>query len=189
MRTLTAGWHVELDPFTASTPLGPLDFANVVATLDPGAARHLTLACHYDSKLFPSESAPFVGATDSAVPCALLLELAQALDQELSRTKDQVRSGGRGGEKAGTTSPLVEATTLPYLVLFSCYHYTYKATGIFPTPECQILSLLCPKFSHGPYLIPCISQRVFIVAHEMRPILLVTSLVSSATPRPSLILL
>lgn len=97
MRTLSAGWHVELDPFTASTPLGPLDFANVVATLDPGAARHLTLACHYDSKLFPSEPAPFVGATDSAVPCALLLELAQALDQELSRTKDQVRSGGRGG--------------------------------------------------------------------------------------------
>ncbi|XP_006738566.2 glutaminyl-peptide cyclotransferase-like protein [Leptonychotes weddellii] len=89
LRTLTAGWHVELDPFTASTPLGPLDFGNVVATLDPGAARHLTLACHYDSKLFPSGSTPFVGATDSAVPCALLLELAQALDRELSRAKKQ----------------------------------------------------------------------------------------------------
>lgn len=87
---------MELDPFTASTPLGPLDFGNVVATLDPGAARHLTLACHYDSKLFPSGSAPFVGATDSAVPCALLLELAQALDRELSRAKEQVRSGGPG---------------------------------------------------------------------------------------------
>ncbi|KAB1273681.1 Glutaminyl-peptide cyclotransferase-like protein [Camelus dromedarius] len=89
LRTLTAGWHVELDPFTASTPLGPLDFGNVVATLDPGAARHLTLACHYDSKLLPSGLAPFVGATDSAVPCALLLELAQALDLELSRAKEQ----------------------------------------------------------------------------------------------------
>ncbi|XP_063108976.1 glutaminyl-peptide cyclotransferase-like protein isoform X4 [Cavia porcellus] len=89
MRALTAGWHVELDPFTASTPLGPLDFGNVVATLDPGAARHLTLACHYDSKLFPHGSAPFVGATDSAVPCALLLELAQALDLLLSRAKQQ----------------------------------------------------------------------------------------------------
>ncbi|XP_036992688.2 glutaminyl-peptide cyclotransferase-like protein isoform X2 [Artibeus jamaicensis] len=87
LRALTAGWHVELDAFTASTPLGLLNFANVVATLDPGAARHLTLACHYDSKFFPSESAPFVGATDSAVPCALLLELARALDQELSRAK------------------------------------------------------------------------------------------------------
>ncbi|XP_055992229.1 glutaminyl-peptide cyclotransferase-like protein [Sorex fumeus] len=89
LRSLAAGWHVELDPFTALTPLGPLDFGNVVATLDPGAARHLTLACHYDSKLMPSESAPFVGATDSAVPCALLLELVHALDQELSLTKEQ----------------------------------------------------------------------------------------------------
>ncbi|XP_014438533.1 glutaminyl-peptide cyclotransferase-like protein [Tupaia chinensis] len=89
LRGLTAGWHVELDPFTALTPLGPLDFGNIVATLDPGAARHLTFACHYDSKLFPPGSAPFVGATDSAVPCALLLELAQALDLELSRAKEQ----------------------------------------------------------------------------------------------------
>ncbi|KAM6153831.1 glutaminyl-peptide cyclotransferase-like protein [Erethizon dorsatum] len=89
LRALTAGWHVELDPFTASTPLGPLDFGNVVATLDPEAARHLTLACHYDSKFFPPGSASFVGATDSAVPCALLLELAQALDLLLSRAKQQ----------------------------------------------------------------------------------------------------
>ena len=96
MRTLSAGWHIELDPFTASTPLGPLDFGNVVATLDPGAARHLTLACHYDSKLFPSGSAPFVGATDSAVPCSLLLELAQALDQELGKAKERVRRAGVG---------------------------------------------------------------------------------------------
>lgn len=93
MQSLSAGWHVELDPFTASTPLGPLDFGNVVATLDPGAARHLTLACHYDSKFFPPGSPPFVGATDSAVPCALLLELVQALDAMLSRVKQQVRSG------------------------------------------------------------------------------------------------
>ncbi|CAO2626705.1 Glutaminyl-peptide cyclotransferase-like protein [Lemmus lemmus] len=91
MRSLSAGWHVELDPFTASTPLGPLDFGNVVATLDPGAARHLTLACHYDSKFFPPGLPPFVGATDSAVPCALLLELVQAFDVMLSRVKQQVR--------------------------------------------------------------------------------------------------
>ncbi|XP_008850271.1 glutaminyl-peptide cyclotransferase-like protein isoform X1 [Nannospalax galili] len=92
MQGLSAGWHVELDSFTASTPLGPLDFGNVVATLDPGAARHLTLACHYDSKFFPPGSAPFVGATDSAVPCALLLELVQALDPMLSKTKQQAPS-------------------------------------------------------------------------------------------------
>lgn len=126
MRALTAGWHVELDPFTASTPLGPLDFANVVATLDPGAARHLTLACHYDSKLFPSGSAPFVGATDSAVPCALLLELAQALDQELSKAKDQVRSRDRVGWRAGAAMTLVEATTLSCLVLPPFHTQSHK---------------------------------------------------------------
>lgn len=158
MRALTAGWHVELDPFTASTPLGPLDFANVVATLDPGAARHLTLACHYDSKLFPSGSAPFVGATDSAVPCALLLELAQALDQELSRAKNQVRSGDGVGWRAGAAFTLVKTTTPPSLVLSSCLHSIHKATRIFPPPKCQILSLFCPKPSHGSYLVPCISQ-------------------------------
>ena len=38
-----------------------------------------------------------MGATDSAVPCALLLELAQALDRELSRAKEQVRNEGRCG--------------------------------------------------------------------------------------------
>ncbi|OWK15660.1 QPCTL, partial [Cervus elaphus hippelaphus] len=89
VRTPGSPGNLQLDPFTASTPLGPLDFGNVVATLDPGAARHLTLACHYDSKLFPSGSAPFVGATDSAVPCSLLLELAQALDQELGKAKER----------------------------------------------------------------------------------------------------
>lgn len=127
MRALTAGWHVELDPFTASTPLGPLDFANVVATLDPGAARHLTLACHYDSKLFPSGTAPFVGATDSAVPCALLLELAQALDQELSKAKDQVRSRDRVGWRAEAAMTLVEATPFPCLVLPPFHTQSHKA--------------------------------------------------------------
>ena len=32
------------------------------------------LACHYDSKVHPDG---FIGATDSAVPCALLMDIAQ----------------------------------------------------------------------------------------------------------------
>lgn len=89
MQGLAAGWHVEVDPFRASTPLGPVDFGNVVATLDPEAPSHLTLACHYDSKFFHPGPAPFVGATDSAVPCALLLELVQAFDPILRKAKQQ----------------------------------------------------------------------------------------------------
>lgn len=34
------------------------------------------LACHYDSKVHPDG---FIGATDSAVPCALLMDIAQQI--------------------------------------------------------------------------------------------------------------
>ncbi|XP_028920803.1 glutaminyl-peptide cyclotransferase-like protein [Ornithorhynchus anatinus] len=89
LRALGAGWHVELDGFSARTPRGTIPFANVVATLAPEAPRRLVLACHYDSKYFPPEEGPFLGASDSAVPCALLLELARALDPELRQAKEE----------------------------------------------------------------------------------------------------
>ncbi|XP_044524509.1 glutaminyl-peptide cyclotransferase-like protein [Gracilinanus agilis] len=89
LRALGAGWQVKVDAFSAPTPLGPMAFASVVATLSPEAPRRLTLACHFDSKLFPPGVPPFLGATDSAVPCALLLELARALDPQLRRSKDR----------------------------------------------------------------------------------------------------
>ncbi|XP_065175797.1 glutaminyl-peptide cyclotransferase-like isoform X1 [Sycon ciliatum] len=78
---LTAGWHVELDSFTSSTPLGTKHFSNVVATLDPMARRRLVLACHFDSKLFTD--GVFLGAIDSAVPCAMLINLVRVFDKEL----------------------------------------------------------------------------------------------------------
>ncbi|XP_033928042.1 glutaminyl-peptide cyclotransferase-like protein isoform X2 [Melopsittacus undulatus] len=80
------GWHVELDAFTAPTPRGAVTFTNVVATAAPGAARRLTLACHYDTKVLPVAGA-FVGAVDSAAPCAALLELATALEGPLRRAR------------------------------------------------------------------------------------------------------
>uniref|UniRef100_A0A8D2LIP9 Glutaminyl-peptide cyclotransferase n=1 Tax=Varanus komodoensis TaxID=61221 RepID=A0A8D2LIP9_VARKO len=93
MHSLAASWHVELDSFKAQAPHGPVDFANVVATLDPAATWRLVLACHYDSKYFPHDrhGQAFVGASDSAVPCAMLLELVTALDRELLEAKDSCR--------------------------------------------------------------------------------------------------
>ncbi|XP_077174600.1 glutaminyl-peptide cyclotransferase-like protein isoform X2 [Paroedura picta] len=91
LKGLGASWHVELDSFEDRTPRGTVHFANIVATLDPAAARRLVLACHYDSKYFPHDGRgrSFLGATDSAVPCAILLELATALDRELLQSKEQ----------------------------------------------------------------------------------------------------
>ncbi|KAH8410814.1 hypothetical protein KR222_011215 [Zaprionus bogoriensis] len=75
-------WHVELSSFHDRAPIvGDLHFHNIVATLNPQAERYLVLACHYDSKYMPDKE--FVGATDSAVPCAMLLNLAKVLREQL----------------------------------------------------------------------------------------------------------
>ncbi|XP_026090692.1 glutaminyl-peptide cyclotransferase isoform X2 [Carassius auratus] len=92
--SLTAGWSVEVDSFISETPHGPVSFTNVLAVLDPMAPRRLLLACHYDSKFIPSDPSDprkvFVGASDSAVPCAMMLELVTALDPHLRKHKQLV---------------------------------------------------------------------------------------------------
>ena len=75
------GWAVEEDSFTDQTPLGEKRFTNIIATLNPNSARRLVIACHYDSKIDP----PGVYATDSAVPCAMMLNLASTLRVQLAK--------------------------------------------------------------------------------------------------------
>ena len=71
------GWHVELDTFTQDTVIGERTFTNIIATRNVNSPRRLVLAAHYDSKISPDS---FIGATDSAVPCAMMLHLAQSMD-------------------------------------------------------------------------------------------------------------
>ncbi|GJE92297.1 glutaminyl-peptide cyclotransferase-like protein [Phanerochaete sordida] len=74
-------WHVEEDSFTDSTPYGVKRFTNVIATKDPAASRRVILSAHFDSKFFSSyPESQFVGATDSAAPCAFMLDVAEALN-------------------------------------------------------------------------------------------------------------
>lgn len=80
------GYAVEYDSFVDQTPnFGRLKFNNIIAKLDPTAPRFLALSCHYDSKYF--KEIEFLGAIDSAVPCAMLLHLAKVLTP-LLRTKN-----------------------------------------------------------------------------------------------------
>ncbi|XP_077405192.1 glutaminyl-peptide cyclotransferase [Vanacampus margaritifer] len=85
--SLGAGWEVTEDKFLSTTPFGSYPFNNLVATLNPSAKRRLVLACHYDSKYMQQDGQEFVGATDSAVPCAMILELARAFDEDLKNQK------------------------------------------------------------------------------------------------------
>jgi glutaminyl-peptide cyclotransferase len=77
----TMGWEVEEDAFRADTPHGNRPFRNIIATFNPKACKRLVLSCHYDSK--HSREDTFLGATDSAVPCAMLIHLAKTLDTPL----------------------------------------------------------------------------------------------------------
>ncbi|VDK55662.1 unnamed protein product [Anisakis simplex] len=82
-----AGFAVEYDSFVEFTPHGNKQFKNIIATFDPSAPRRFVLACHYESKIFPG--ANFIGATDSAVPCAMLLDIARTLGPYLSNRRNK----------------------------------------------------------------------------------------------------
>jgi glutaminyl-peptide cyclotransferase len=80
------GWNVEEDSFSDQTPLGQKQFTNIIATHDPSAARRLVIACHYDSKIQPAG----VYATDSAVPCAMMLNLAWTMRKQLKQRRSDL---------------------------------------------------------------------------------------------------
>ncbi|KAI9204643.1 uncharacterized protein BJ171DRAFT_504957 [Polychytrium aggregatum] len=82
------GWDVETDSFNASTPYGHKSFTNIVVTQNPRALSRLVLAAHFDSKYF--KDFDFVGATDSSVPCAILVDIAKTLDPLLHELDDHL---------------------------------------------------------------------------------------------------
>ncbi|XP_064600431.1 glutaminyl-peptide cyclotransferase-like [Liolophura sinensis] len=83
---LQTRWVIEKDTFTDQTPEGPKEFTNIVASQNPQSPKVLVLACHFDSKFF--RNMEFIGATDSAVPCAMLLDIAVRLDGLLQKKKN-----------------------------------------------------------------------------------------------------
>lgn len=75
-------WHVEIDEFEDVTPFGNKTFANVIVTQNIDKPSRLVLAAHYDSMYSPDFE--FIGATDSAVPCGILMNIAETLNDLLS---------------------------------------------------------------------------------------------------------
>ncbi|KAJ1664859.1 hypothetical protein EV178_003739 [Coemansia sp. RSA 1646] len=77
------GYAISWDNFTTSTPVGQVPMSNIIATKNPGASRRLILAAHYESKVVAGGD--FIGATDSAVPVALILDIAQGLAKNIDQ--------------------------------------------------------------------------------------------------------
>ncbi|KAI5310371.1 hypothetical protein KEM55_007814 [Ascosphaera atra] len=89
-------WRVEFQNSTSKTPVTGdklVPFVNIIATRDPpwlqaGEVGRLTVAAHYDSKLTPKG---FIGAIDSAAPCAMLLHAMRSIDAALTRKWDEMQ--------------------------------------------------------------------------------------------------
>ena len=97
------GWSVDVLPFKDSTPFGVKNFANVVATYPIGrdfqyvtggggetlarssVKNRVVFACHFDSKYYANYD--FIGATDSAVPCAILVDMAKFLHENFDKNE------------------------------------------------------------------------------------------------------
>ncbi|RDW69101.1 glutaminyl-peptide cyclotransferase family protein [Aspergillus mulundensis] len=85
-------WTIEYQTSTSKIPVTEsprTTFANIIVSRDPpGLETHnvsrLTLAAHYDSLSTPDLEG-FIGAIDSAAPCAILMHLAQSIDPALTR--------------------------------------------------------------------------------------------------------
>jgi glutaminyl-peptide cyclotransferase len=78
IRTLAqAGYQAAEQPFDASTPVGRVKMANVIATLPGDRPERIVIASHFDTK--PIDEFRFVGANDGGSSTGTLLELARVL--------------------------------------------------------------------------------------------------------------
>lgn len=74
-----AGIQAREQAFEASTPIGPIKMANVLAVIPGDRPERIALATHFDTKL--ERRFRFVGASDGASSTAAVLELARVLNQ------------------------------------------------------------------------------------------------------------
>ena len=100
-KTALPKWEITHQNSTSKTPATgdkELPFINVIMARDPpwtkpGEVSRLTLVAHYDSKLTPEG---FIGATDSAAPCAMLMHAAKSIDSALTKKWDAMQKEGLG---------------------------------------------------------------------------------------------
>ncbi|KAF1365428.1 hypothetical protein EJ07DRAFT_171355 [Lizonia empirigonia] len=95
-------WDISWQNSTATTPTSggkDLPFQNLIFKREPpwvkpGQSNLLTFVAHYDSKITPKG---FIGATDSAAPCAMLMWVAKVVDQHVQRMYDEMQALEEGG--------------------------------------------------------------------------------------------
>ena len=95
-------WTIEFQNSTSTTPATgdkEIPFVNLIFTRDPpwtrpGDVGRLVLVAHYDSKLTPPG---FIGATDSAAPCAIIMHATRSVDEALTAKWAAMEADGFNG--------------------------------------------------------------------------------------------
>ncbi|KAL4867381.1 hypothetical protein BDV12DRAFT_122100 [Aspergillus spectabilis] len=98
-RTSLPAWKIEYQNSTSVTPVSngkEVPFVNFIAYRDPpwaakGDVGRLTLVAHYDSKYEPEG---FIGAIDSAAPCAMLMHAMRSIDNALTKKWESMKAEG-----------------------------------------------------------------------------------------------
>ncbi|KAK0618424.1 hypothetical protein B0T17DRAFT_537892 [Bombardia bombarda] len=96
-------WTVEWHNVTWTTPATgdqQVPFSNLIFRRDPpwaavGDVARLTLAAHYDTLYRPEG---FIGAIDSAAPCAMLMHAARSIDLALTEKWAAMEASGDAGD-------------------------------------------------------------------------------------------
>lgn len=92
-------WTVTFQNSTSKTPIHgdkEIPFRNFIAYRHPpwveeGNAGYLTLVAHYDSLITPDG---FIGATDSAAPCAMIMSAVRSINDALTKKWEQMETDG-----------------------------------------------------------------------------------------------
>lgn len=98
-QTTLPKWRVEYQNSTSKTPVSKgkdVPFVNFIAARDApwaavGDVGRLTFVAHYDSKLEPEG---FIGAIDSAAPCAMIMHAMRSIDTALTRKWEAMEAKG-----------------------------------------------------------------------------------------------
>lgn len=93
-------WNIDFQNSTYKTPVSgnkDVPFVNFIASRDPpgtqpGDVGRLTLVAHYDSKYEPEG---FIGATDSAAPCAMIMHAMRSIDAALTKKWEAMKKEHR----------------------------------------------------------------------------------------------
>ncbi|KAL4953633.1 hypothetical protein BDW69DRAFT_152583 [Aspergillus filifer] len=96
-RNSLPNWNVEYQNSTSVTPVSDgkeVPFSNFIAYRDPpfaskGDVGRLTLVAHYDSKYEPEG---FIGAIDSAAPCAMIMHAMRSIDDALTKKWESMKA-------------------------------------------------------------------------------------------------